>query len=701
MTHFSHPADAAAPLRKTLLSTLLGTAFAAACATSAGAAAVLPAHAADAAQSDKADVALTVSDPVVVTASRVAVPLSEAVSSISVVTDRTIEEVGAATFGETLQMLPNVQVESADTPIFTKIRIRGSDQNQITYLVDGVRQDNLGYSGNRPAGIFIAPELVKQVEVRNGGGSALYGNGGIGGTVAVTTKSAEDFLQPGEKFGVFAKSAWSSAEQGWTKSAFLFGRESALDVLVAVTRTDAKDAKYSDGRGRRKNETDIGHTALLAKVSAVPTDELLLSLTYNYDDFSSFWRTDGDPVNYAFEQHRVTGALEYADDGFWDLKGRLQWTGAEFKLDQTISARGGDQGNHDDFTSWSGSLQNTNRFEAFGAHAVTYGFDASRTEQTSTAYYPWQSTPIPDGSRPDSHGFDAGVFIQDEVAVTDTVTVMPVLRWSWFKREADLGNHPSLTGNRLTPGVTVSWAPVEGVSLWTSAVSGYRPPILDEVYFNQAAIPGLTDAVVHANPDLKPEKSMNYEVGATANLGGLLAEADRLALRGALFWDDVRDFVNVRRWTDDDHVDHYRAENVGHVVRKGLEVSADYQVDAWDVSLAYGLVHAENQETGRRVEGIAPQTVNARIARHVAPLDLDLWYRFRWEDASSVDRRRDSSYDAFATHAVGAVWAPRIPNFWDFTAGVAVENLTNEKFRYAGESRGYARAVRFWVSGRF
>lgn len=76
MTHFSHPADAAAPLRKTLLSTLLGTAFAAACATSAGAAAVLPAHAADAAQSDKAEDTLTVSDPVVVTASRIAVPLS-------------------------------------------------------------------------------------------------------------------------------------------------------------------------------------------------------------------------------------------------------------------------------------------------------------------------------------------------------------------------------------------------------------------------------------------------------------------------------------------------------------------------------------------------------------------------------------------------------------------------------------------------
>lgn len=123
MTHFSHTTHPGASLRKTLLSTLLGTAFA----TSVSAAD------APTGQTDKAEDALTVLDPVVVTASRVAVPLSEAVSSISVVTDRTIEEVGAATFGEPLQMLPNVQVESADTPIFTKIRIRGSDQNQITY----------------------------------------------------------------------------------------------------------------------------------------------------------------------------------------------------------------------------------------------------------------------------------------------------------------------------------------------------------------------------------------------------------------------------------------------------------------------------------------------------------------------------------------------------------------------------------------
>ena len=50
-------------------------------------------------------------------------------------------------------------------------------------------------AGNRPSGIFIDPEILKQVEVKHGGGSALYGNGGIGGTLAVTTMNANDFLK--------------------------------------------------------------------------------------------------------------------------------------------------------------------------------------------------------------------------------------------------------------------------------------------------------------------------------------------------------------------------------------------------------------------------------------------------------------------------------------------------------------------------
>ena len=117
------------------------------------------------------------------TATRVAEPLSEAAASISVITAKTIEENVPQTFAETLLDVPNVDVTSSESVMFNRVSIRGSDANQITYLIDGMRQEDTTIGGNQPVGLFIDPEMVKQVEVRRGGGSSLYGNGGIGGTV--------------------------------------------------------------------------------------------------------------------------------------------------------------------------------------------------------------------------------------------------------------------------------------------------------------------------------------------------------------------------------------------------------------------------------------------------------------------------------------------------------------------------------------
>lgn len=165
---------------------------------------------------------VVVSDvPVVVTATRTSKTLDEAPSSIEVVDGKTLEREQPKTIGDALLDIPNVDVTAGESPVFTNVQIRGSDPDQITYLVDGVRQDNYTTSGNRPAFIFVDPELVKQVEVRRGGGSSLYGNGGIGGTLAVTTKSASDMLKPGQQFGAKLKTGYSDDSREWSKSAYV------------------------------------------------------------------------------------------------------------------------------------------------------------------------------------------------------------------------------------------------------------------------------------------------------------------------------------------------------------------------------------------------------------------------------------------------------------------------------------------------
>ena len=196
---------------------------------------------------------------------------------------------------------------------------------------------------------------------------------------------------------------------------------------------------------------------------------------------------------------------------------------------------------------------------------------------------------------------------------------------------------------------------------------------------------------------------------AASDSGGLrsLLLKSSSPMKTALFYDDVKDFINIESWDDALMTTHYRAENIGHVVRKGVEVSGTYRVGSFEGTAAYGWIDAENRETGKRVSGIAPQTASLRLGYKVAPADLTLWYRLNWYDVSSADRERNASngtnvdYKSFALHGIGLTWAPRIPNFWDFTAGIAVENLTNEKFRYVNGTYGYARGVRAWVSGRF
>ena len=209
------------------------------------------AHAAPAAQEPE-----TLADPVVVTATRTEKLLTDTAASVGVVTDAAIAEQQSLTVAEVLSDIPNVESTDYDMPIFSKLSIRGSDANEITYLIDGVRQDNYTLSGNRPNGLFLDPEIIKQVEVRRGGGSSLYGNGGIGGTVAVTTKSAADLLRPGENFGALVKTGYASDSREWSKTAYAYGRHGIFDAVVGYTRRDGGKVKSSRSGHRSSSDRD-------------------------------------------------------------------------------------------------------------------------------------------------------------------------------------------------------------------------------------------------------------------------------------------------------------------------------------------------------------------------------------------------------------------------------------------------------------
>ena len=239
--------------------------------------------------------------------------------------------------------------------------------------------------------------------------------------------------------------------------------------------------------------------------------------------------------------------------------------------------------------------------------------------------------------------------------------------------------------------------------------TGYRPPILDELYFTMV-YPGVIDnAVVVANPDLKPEKSTNWETGTNLNFKGLLAEDDKLNAKFTFFYDDVKDFIGSTSWMDPNvpGTMYFSTENLGHVVRKGIEVSAGYAIGNFSVRANYGLVHATDKTTDERVPGVTPQSANLRLGYTFPAQALDVWYRARWSKGGKSAEETDygsgvyKHYASFMTHAVGVEWSPKVEGFVTFTAGAALTNLFDKEYRMLNGSYGYGRAARVWLSAQF
>ncbi|MBQ1265691.1 MAG: TonB-dependent receptor [Proteobacteria bacterium] len=138
---------------------------------------------------------------VVFSASKKRQLISEAPSTIHVLTDRDIASHGWRTLSEMLRHVPGVQTLTTQSG-FQSVMIRGlvgteNNNARILWLQNGVPINDV-----RDSGIWLDEtypvELIKRVEVVLGPGSALYGSGAFQGVVNIFTKDPKDIGKYGE-----------------------------------------------------------------------------------------------------------------------------------------------------------------------------------------------------------------------------------------------------------------------------------------------------------------------------------------------------------------------------------------------------------------------------------------------------------------------------------------------------------------------
>jgi vitamin B12 transporter len=216
-------------------------------------------------------------------------------------------------------------------------------------------------------------------------------------------------------------------------------------------------------------------------------------------------------------------------------------------------------------------------------------------------------------------------------------------------------------GSAVSPRGSVSWlSKDQHWKLRAAGGSGFRAPTVGELYYPY-----------YGNPDLKPERSVSWEVGAEAYVAG----DGRVEV--TYFWNDLKDLI-VYDFASS------KTENIGSARTQGVEVGYRQQIlQPLALQATYTYLHAVDRTDGtpliRRPRNRASLTA---LWQPLPPLSIEVRGLYVGErpDSDPVTgvAVTDQAYfrlDLFASWRLGAV-APYL----------RLNNLTNARY---DEAAGY------------
>lgn len=462
--------------------------------------------------------------------------------SVHVVDQEEIERRRPYKLDDLLRDIPGVDGVAGPRRSSQTPSVRGVDGNRVLVTVDGARQNfDAGHKGR----IFFEPDLLKQVDVLKGASSVLYGSGAIGGVIAATTKDAADFLEPGETAGIQLKAGWRSAADEFLYSGTAFARpHERIDLLANITSRDGSDIRLGGGDTLKFSKEDL--LSGMFKIGVEPFKHHRIQLSY------SFFNQDGDiPANPGVRlPNLVDNPLLRRDNRHRQLV--LSYKGNDpttplfapsvtlYNTDLEITEKRIDGGAaRKDFSD-----QNTKGLDAYNTsrfmwgntgHTLTYGIEFYREKQRGTR------NGVNRPEFPSSKGDVLGVYVQDAVAISETVTLVGGVRYDSFWRDPD-GALDKVHDDAISPRVGAIWQALPWLAVYGNAGLGFRAPSMTELFVTGTHFAFNTFV---PNPELKPERSTGYEAGLRLKFDDVAAKGDRLTFNAAFHDTYYKNFITL------------------------------------------------------------------------------------------------------------------------------------------------------------
>ncbi|MBM3284570.1 MAG: TonB-dependent receptor [Candidatus Aminicenantes bacterium] len=532
------------------------------------------------------------------------------------------------------RIVPNIVEGLAEQPGMSKLgsggfslvpSVRGLSRRRVLLMIDNARLTSDRRTG--PSASFINPEDIGRIEVLRSPSSVFYGSDAIGGVVHILTREAG--REGPFKGKINARYGTVNREKGLGLS--LTGSKSKLGYYLSFQGLDAENYQSPVGEvlqsqytqasffgkvAYRMEKRDVEGSLLLARGTNIgkPNRDSATKPTWyprESQNLAQFlWRekgiwSDGELTFHLFANPNFLETRSEKKGIFKENESFNKTEGMDFGAQLSL---------HKNIFS---SFRLTAGADLFGRSDVKAFNKNSNYDSQGNITSTFEETPYTDGRR-----MDFGVFVSGDYDGWERLDLVGGVRLDFLSSRAKPGggDETSRTSRNSLTGFLAGSVKLSGNVIFFANLSrAYRAPDLSELYYS-----GITGrGFIIANPDLKPESSLNFDTGLK-----LIGKRLFAGLYGFSY--DIQELIE--RYRIADRIYTYGNVDKGRI--QGVELEWEvFPLSGWSVFGNASLFKGKSLEKEAPLNDVPPYRLFAGTRAWVG--------RFSIEVNGTIQRKKD------------------------------------------------------------
>jgi len=521
-------------------------------------------------------------EPIVVTATRTAQTIDQALSTVSVISRHEIERSGAQSIDELLRTTTGIHISNnGGYGKSTGFYIRGTESDHVLVLIDGVRAASATLGTY--AWSFLSLNQIEKIEIVRGGRSSLYGSDAIGGVIQIFTRKGREnriTVESGsyDTYQTTVSTGGTHQEWSWGMSAGYFETGG-----VPVLESD------QDSHGYNNRNFTINTQGMLDSGTSIDA-----SLTYA----SGTNQLAASTGNGEFQNYVLSTAIDHDFSEQWNNKLTLGLTQDQLQsfsptMPSTITTKR-------ESISWQHNFQLNEMLLTSG---IDYWRDDVSKDDSGTIY-----------QAIDNSGF----YLESQQSISDFDLTIGA-RHDWHDNFSEKSTWNISAGRDINP---VS-------RIVASMGSSFKAPTVNDLYWpnSTSTYSGIT-YITEGNSSVTSEHSKSAEISIRNRISpttDLDINFYHTTTEDLIDWQST--LTGVNEYT-------YQPTNVSNVTIKGIEIELSGMVDEWQLQGALSLMSAKDDDTQRQLDRRPKRTFSLQGNRSFKGGELSA-------DALWVDERND------------------------------------------------------------